>query len=189
MTLKKMDSAYSGSDDLIYFQNLIPGTQDSPFIDRYKSNVLDNEPEGGINDVRRQLLLEFPPVLSFTESQKKGFYEHEAENCENFCCGAMQVTTFLDGKQFMQQKDSYMASTGSGKLYEGSADSIKNQMQNDIRQQSFSSNEQNQMMNGLQQFDSTVSQRGSGAVTNNSNELAPEQTRLNNPFLTKPTNN
>ena len=60
---------------LIFFQNLVPGTQNSPFIDRYKDAYLKDEAP---NSERKLFLNAFPPVLSFFEKQKKEFYDQEA---------------------------------------------------------------------------------------------------------------
>jgi hypothetical protein len=182
-----METSLTQSEGLIYFQNLVPGTKDSPFIDRYKSEVLDNDPVDDLNTERRQLLNEFPPVLSFYENEKKKFYEKEAGSCMSFCCGGVARISSLNGDVDMQKQDHYMVSTGSGTLYEGSAGDIKTQMQEDTHKQTFGSTEQAHILNGLKQFESIVTQRDdpNAAVKSNAFELAPEE-KSYNPFVTKP---
>lgn len=178
-----METGSTKSEGLIYFQNLVPGAKDSPFIDRYKSEVLDDD----VGSERHQLLNEFPPVLSFSEAQKKKFYDGEAQNCQQFCCGGMAYNSDLSGNYSLTQQDHYMVSTGSGTLYEGSAGDIKTQMQEDIHNQSFGSTGQNQMMDGLKQFESIVAQRvePNAGVKSSAFDLAPEEKSFN-PFMTKP---
>lgn len=174
MKLSKMGET-NEPKDLLYFQNLIPGTSDSPFIDRFKKQVLDdNDPD---NERRKSLLDEFPPILSFTAKQKKKFYEDEAQNCA-FCCGGV-----LRNNDTQKQTDNYMYSNGSGKLYEGSASQIKSQAQEDIRQEPFGSSAQSQKIAALNQFDAVVNQRGE----NNSpkaSEATQKQTSSPSPLKT-----
>lgn len=172
-------------ENLIYFQNLVPGKQESPFIERFKQECLNDEDEN--NEERKQLLNEFPPVLSFSEQQKKKFYEDEAKNCQQFCCGSMQVSNDALGGVSMKQQDNYMLSTGSGKLYEGSAAQIKSEIQDDIHQESFGSLKQEQGIAGLKQFDAVVSARGQSNAEVNTNEAAEQSSY--SPFQTIPKPN
>ena len=172
---------------LHYFQNLVPGKQDSPFIDRYCGECLDEEKDEEMTSARRQLLNNFPPVLSFYEQQKKRFYEEEARRCQQFCCGGMQVQSDLLGNPVLQQQDNYMLSVGSGKLYEGGAKGIKDEMQEDIRQEPFGSEKQQQIISGLNQFNSIVEQReaGHGHSPSSATEQAANEQGYN-PFKTTP---
>ena len=168
------------SDNLIYFQNLIPGQPESPFIDRFKKECLVGEED---EEEREKLLAnQFPPVLSFTDKQKKKFYEEEAKNCQQFCCGSMTVTADPEtGKPLLNSQDNYMLSTGSGKLYEGSAATIKNEMQQDIRQEPFGSANQEQAIGELNKFGKIVDQRGAPSESTQFQEnshLSPLKTKL-----------
>ena len=118
--------------DLIYFQNLVPGEQNSPFIARFKKECLGDDEKDEVNEARQGLLNKFPPVLSFLEDQKKKFYEDEAKKCKSFCCGNVQISNDASGVISMKQQDKYMLSTGTGKLYEGTAGQIKKEIQDDI---------------------------------------------------------
>lgn len=174
------------SKPLIYFQNLIPGTQDSPFIDRYKQECLTDT--DGEHLERKQLLNEFPPVLSFSEKQKKAFYDKEAVNCAQFCCGAMGLSQDISGNTLLQPQDHYMLSVGSGKLYEGRASDIKSEMQEDIHQAAFGSPEQQKSIDGFKQFEEAVTQRGHkepGLNTSEANQSLQSESGLS-PFQTIP---
>ncbi|WP_058535720.1 hypothetical protein [Legionella saoudiensis] len=180
MSQNKLDN-----QQLIFFQNLVPGTQNSPFIDRYKDTYLKDEPP---NSERKLFLNAFPPVLSFYEKQKKEFYDKEAENCTQFCCGAMGVSNSIDGSVSFKNLDKYMFSSGSGTLYEGSANNIKSQIQNDIQQSGFGSKQQNDLIAGLQQFNSAISERTQriGLESPLSEMTGPDDSPFN-PFKTSPT--
>lgn len=159
----------SESSSLIFFQNLVPGTQESPFIDRYKSACLNDE--SAMTQMRKQLLNEFPPVLSFNHQQKKKFYEEEARNCQQFCCGGMSLDSDLKGNSFLEPKDHYMLSIGNGTLYEGSQDQIKDEMQTDVRQEQFGSAKQDQLISSIKHFDDLVAQRDQKPSTSKTSEL------------------
>lgn len=155
---KELDKTMPELKPLIYFQNLVPGKQESPFIDRYKSECLNDENEQD-HKMRSQLLNEFPPVLSFDEKQKKKFYEEESVRCQQFCCGFMHLSSDLSGNYFLKPQDSYMLSIGNGKLYEGNSEHIKGEMQADVHQEPFGSAKQEQIISGIKQFDAIVAQR------------------------------
>ena len=146
-------------EKLQFFQNIVPGKQESPFIERYKEECLSEDNEE--NNERRQLLNHFPPVLSFYEQQKKKFYEKEAQNCQQYCCGGMSMNMSGD-KPILEPKDHYMFSTGSGKMHEGNASSITKAVEDDIRKEPFGSPQQNKEIAALQQFANIVDQRQQG---------------------------
>lgn len=180
MSLNKLDN-----QELIFFQNLVPGTQNSPFIDRYKDAYLKDEP---LNSERQFFLNAFPPVLSFFEKQKKDFYTQEAQNCTQFCCGGMGVSYGIEGDVNFKTLDNYMFSSGSGTLYEGSASNIKSQIQSDIQQSGFGSKQQNDLISGLQQFNSAISERAQrmGIESPHMSEMTGPEDSSFNPFKTSP---
>ncbi|CEG58480.1 hypothetical protein [Legionella fallonii] len=187
MTLQPFQKAEE-VEKLQFFQNLVPGQQKSDFINRYQAECLPEDNEE--NAERRQLLNHFPPVLSFYEQQKKKFYEKEAQDCKQFCCGSMSMNMNGD-KAVLEPADNYMLSIGSGKLYQGSADTIKHSMQSDIRQASspnggslpFGSPQQAQAIDGLRQFENIVAQREQG---NTPAQADMTQDQKFNPFQTAP---
>lgn len=169
-------------EKLQFFQNLVPGTPNSPFIERYKEECLSEDNEE--NNERSQLLNHFPPVLSFYEQQKKKFYEKEAQNCQQYCCGGMAMNMSGD-KPSWEPKDHYMLSTGSGKMYEGSSSSITKAVQDDIRKEPFGSPQQNKEISALQQFANIVDQRQQGASPAKPGQSADmAQSQQFNPFKT-----
>ena len=175
----------SESSSLIYFQNLVPGTQESSFIERYKSECLNDE--SAMTQMRKQLLNEFPPVLSFNIQQKKKFYEEEARNCQQFCCAGMGLDSDLMGNSFLKPKDNYMLSIGTGTFYEGSREQIKEEMQTDVRQEQFGSAKQEQLISGIKLFDDIVAHRDQKPATSQAPELEQKSERnTQNPFNTKP---
>ncbi|MDR3503361.1 MAG: hypothetical protein P4L79_12360 [Legionella sp.] len=181
MSQNKLDN-----QQLIFFQNLVPGTHNSPFIDRYKNAYLKDEAP---NSERKIFLNAFPPVLSFFEKQKKEFYDQEAQNCTQFCCGGMGISYGIEGNVNFKTVDNYMFSPGSGTLYEGRANNIKSQIQSDIQQSGFGSKQQNDLISGLQQFNSVISERTQrmGMEPSHRSEMTgPEDSSLN-PFKTSPT--
>ncbi|CAM4498110.1 MAG: hypothetical protein LEGION0403_FIIPPAGN_01724 [Legionella sp.] len=181
MSLNKLDD-----QPLIFFQNLVPGIQNSPFIDRYKDVYLKDEAP---NSERNLFLNAFPPVLSFFEKQKKEFYAQEAKNCSQFCCGGMGMSHGIEGDVNFNALDNYMFSAGSGTLYEGSANNIKSQIQNDIQQSGFGSQQQNDLISGLKQFNSAISDRTLRMAMESpqmSEMTGPEDSSFN-PFKTSPT--
>lgn len=175
MKLSKMGES-NEPKDLLYFQNLVPGTSDSPFIDRYKKECLDdNDPD---NERRKSLLDEYPPILSFHPQQKKKFYEDEARMC-SFCCGGV-----LTSDNGLKNIDNYMYSNNSGKLYEGSAANIKSQLQEEARQEKFGSAEQNQRMTEINQFSAVVDQREKNSAPAMTNAATQKQSSTLNPLKT-----
>ncbi len=171
-------------EKLQFFQNLVPGKQESPFIERYKEECLNEDNEE--NNERKQLLNHFPPVLSFYEQQKKKFYEKEAQNCQQYCCGGMSMN-MSDDEPLLEPKDHYMFSTGSGKMYEGNASSITKAVQDDIRKEPFGSAQQNQEISALQQFANIVDQRQIGTSPAKPDQSASmTQDQKYNPFQTAP---
>lgn len=173
--------------EMLFFQNMLPGLQQSPFIDRFKDRCLDpgqNE-EDEVDQFRRKLLNESPPVLSFTgKKQKDKFYEEEAKNCQQFCCGGVAVTSEL-GEVSVKPQDNYLLSVGTGKFYEGSATTVKGQLKEDIYKDSFGSPKQNQEVAGLKEFEGKVAQREQESPSLSSTEAphAEKQSGLN-PFQT-----
>ncbi len=170
----------SKAQDLICFQNLVPGQQESPFIERFIDVCLGDEEA----DERKQLLDEIPPVLSFSnEGQKKSFYDDEAKNCQQFCCRGVSVESELgdSDKTVLKSIDNYMYSIGLDKVYEGSADNIKEQMQEEVGQEAFGGTKQKQIVDGLKQFESVVEKRGEAQALSKSPEKTEETSRAPKP--------
>lgn len=157
MTTKKKEIVKP--TNLQYFQNLIPGVHNSPFIKRYQDECLNEENDQNTEERGQLLNISFPPVLSFYEKQQKEFYEKEAQNCQQFCCGSMGLNESLSSDAFLEKKDNYMLSIGNGKLYEGSFSTIKEEMKQNVQQKPFGSDEQEELMTGLKEFESKVTQR------------------------------
>ncbi|WP_454780746.1 hypothetical protein [Legionella sp. WA2022007384] len=154
-------------DKMIYFQNLVPGKQESPLINDFRSECLDTENNESIKKQREMLLMEFPPILSFrNEQQRKKFYEDEAVKCQQFCCGGLSPISaeFVHDIAFIP-KDDYVFSAGNGQLYEGSTKTIEQTIKEDITQEQFGSPNQNTLMDGLTTFDKAVTQRVQTSAT------------------------
>lgn len=101
----------------------------------------------------------------------------------------MGMSYGIDGDVAFKTIDHYMFSTGSGTLYEGSANNIKAHIQSDIQQSGFGSKQQNDLISGLQQFNSAISertQRMSVEPSLMSEMTGPEDSSLS-PFKTSPT--
>lgn len=166
---------------MIFFQNLSLGSQQSQFIDHFKSECIAFENNELIKKKREQLLLQQPPILSFyNEDQEKRFYEHEVKKNERFCCGKITPISiaFMSDIVF-SPKDHYVYSPGNGKFYAGSQKAIGESLRQDIRQASFGSADQNELMNDLKTFDATISQR---SQSNASVEIdAPSLSELKSP--------
>ncbi|QMT60294.1 hypothetical protein [Legionella sp. PC997] len=173
-------------DKMIYFQNLVPGLQQSPLINDFKSECLDAEPNESIKKQREMLLMEFPPILSFrNEQQKKKFYEDEAVKCHQFCCGGLSPISanFVDDIAFTP-KDDYVFSAGNGQLYEGSTKTIDQTIKEDITQQQFGSPTQNTLMDGLIKFDKAVTQRIQASAAIEAESPSLTEMKAPNPFDT-----
>ena len=160
--------------NMIFFQNLVPGIPASPFIKSFKNRVL-NEDNAQDDEAkyREQLLLRTPPILSFrNKQQKEDFYKKEASDCNQFCCGGM-VPIPGPGNNHAP-KDNYVLSTGSGKLYQGSANEIKSQLQQDIRTgglgEGFQSGKLDQAINGLNEFSNIVSKHNQSKMSSEPTE-------------------
>lgn len=176
---------HENQQSMIYFQNLVPGVQKSPLIDDFKHSILGDSEEVD-NSERSQLLNHFPPVLSFADQQqKKKFYDDEAAQCRQFCCGGMKPSQAAGESAKLQPIDHYMLSTGSGTLFEGSAASIKTEMQTAVHQESFGSERQSQLINGLNQFNAIVSEREQ-MTSDNENQMSQSKDTAPNPFQTTP---
>ncbi|KTD56980.1 hypothetical protein Lsan_2602 [Legionella santicrucis] len=166
---------------MIFFQNLALGQQQSHFIDHFKSECIAFENNEEIKKQREQLLLQYPPILSFhDEYQEKIFYENEIKNHQQFCCGKITPISIASISDIVfSSKDSYVFSPGNGKFYTGSQKAIVENLKQDISQASFGSSDQNVLMNSLKTFDATVSQR---SQSNTSVEIdAPPLPELKSP--------
>ncbi|KTC79561.1 hypothetical protein [Legionella cherrii] len=171
-------------NEMIFFQNLVPGKQQSPLIDHYRSNVLDEEKDENIKQQRNALLMEFPPILSFRdEQQKKKFYDDEAKKCQQFCCGGMNPLSaaFISDIAFVP-KDDYVYSSGNGELYQGSQKEIGSAIKEGISQIPFGSSGQEKLMDSLKTFNETVTQRSqsTGSIETESPTLG--EIKSPNPF-------
>ncbi|KTC90305.1 hypothetical protein OQJ15_04800 [Fluoribacter dumoffii] len=154
-------------NEMLYYQNLVPGQQKSPLIDDFRSECLEQEKDELIKKHRAGLLMEFPPILSFSNAQEKNkFYEKEAQNNQQFCCGGMAPisVSFVNGTAF-SAKDDYMFCSGSGQIYEGSKKTIDEEIKEDICQEPFGSPSQEALMDGLKIFDNAVAQRNQSSIT------------------------
>nr|ABW87815.1 hypothetical protein [Legionella jamestowniensis] len=169
--------------DFIYFQNMVPGKQESPFIQQFKQACLDSEPDEDVKQYRQQLLGNFPPILTFkNKKQEEDFYKQEAMNCSNFCCGEV-----VPEQSNPSVKDNYKLSIGNGELYEGNADSVKSQLKEDINSETFGSPQQEQYLNGLKEFSTKVSERESPSLlTKQSEDLDQSKDATSTPFKTTP---
>ncbi|WP_392537200.1 hypothetical protein [Legionella sp. 227] len=175
-------------NEMIFFQNLVPGKQQSPLIDHYRSNVLDEERDEHIKQQRNALLMEFPPILSFRdEKQKKKFYDDEAKNCQQFCCGGMNPLSaaFIRDIAFVP-KDDYVYSSGNGELYQGSQKEIGSAIKEGINQVPFGSSGQKQLMDSLKTFDATVTQRSQSTDSIETESPTLGEMKSPNPFNTTP---
>ncbi|STY29296.1 Uncharacterised protein [Legionella wadsworthii] len=146
---------------MIYFQNLVPGKNDSELVANFRAECLDSEDNETMKMQRNALLLEFPPILSFlSEEQKKKFYEQQQMNCLKFCCGSLSpITASTVNDIAFSSNDEYVFSPGNGQLYEGSQKTIQSQIKDGINQEQFGSPAQKDLMEGLSTFDKAVNQR------------------------------
>ncbi|KTD68260.1 MULTISPECIES: hypothetical protein [Legionella] len=184
MAQNKYDQKPIQLGDMIFFQNLVPGKQQSPLIDHYRSNVLNAEKDEHMKQQREALLMEYPPILSFhNDQQKKEFYDEEAKCRKQFCCGALNPLTaaFINDIAF-SPKDDYVFSSGNGQFYTGSQKAIGNAIKGDISQAPFGSTSQQELMSDLKAFDDTVAQRGQSTTTFDSDSPALAEIKSPNPF-------
>ena len=160
---------------MIFFQNLVPGKQDSPFIDRFKESCLETEDDEELKEDREQLLTIYPPVLSFKNNkQEKEFYESEAQSCSQFCCGGVaQLSPEYNPSENTPLPDNYKLSIGTGTLYEGSASEIASKLGKDTSVERFGSPRQEQQIAGMKDFAAIVSQRTPEAVSEGPARQAP----------------
>ncbi|CAM3024031.1 Uncharacterised protein [Legionella steigerwaltii] len=184
MTQNKQDQKPIQLSEMIFFQNLVPGKQQSPLIDHYRSEVLNKEEDGQMKQRREALLMEFPPVLSFRdEQQKKEFYDEEAKCRKQFCCGGLNPLSaaFISEIGF-SPKDDYVFSPGNGQFYEGSQKTIGNTIKGDISREPFGSASQEELMEGLKTFDDTVAQRTQSSTTFEPESPTLAEIKSPNPF-------
>lgn len=167
MSQNKQEQAPIQLGKMIFFQNLVPGLQESPLINHFRSECLDKENDESLKKQREALLMEFPPILSFvSKKQKDKFYEQETTICNQFCCAGMTPisASFVNDIAFTP-KDEYVFSPGNGQLYEGSQKSIDNTIKEDMSQEQFGSSNQKALMDGLATFDKTVTERTQSSAT------------------------
>ncbi|STX52483.1 Uncharacterised protein [Legionella busanensis] len=162
---------------MILFQNLKPGIPDSSLVKDFREKCINKEEkEDKVEQQRGQLLNNFPPILVFrSKKQEKNFYEEEAERMCDFCCAGV-----ADEGNKLSPQDNYKLSIGSGRLYEGSADSIRMQVQEDIRKEPFGSPKQERGLKGLKEFNNLVKQVEQQNLTSSSNQEC--KTSIPNPF-------
>ncbi|STX29961.1 Uncharacterised protein [Legionella beliardensis] len=162
---------------MILFQNLKPGTPDSSLVKDFKEECIDKEEkEDTVEQQREQLLNNFPPILAFRgQKQEKDFYKRKAEEMCDFCCAGVAD---VGGELSLQ--DNYKLSIGTGTLYEGSADSIREQVQQDIRKEPFGSLKQEQGLESLKEFNNLVKQVEQQGLTSASTQ--ERNTSIPNPF-------
>ncbi|KTD22293.1 Uncharacterised protein [Legionella lansingensis] len=174
-------------ENLIFLQNLIPGKQDSLFIESFKQNVLDKDDDEEQKQYRQQLLNQSPPKLTFrSKKEEDEFYKKEAINCSNFCCGSQVLQTNLYTHQInLVPDDNYMLSIGTGKLYEGTASKIRGELQDDIRSEPFGSTKQGQVLTGLKEFNTTLDQEVQGSPSLETKEASAKE-KSRSPFQTEP---
>lgn len=184
MSQNKQEQVPIQLDKMIFFQNLVPGQQKSPLIDHFKSECLDTEEKESIKKQREALLMEFPPILSFrNEQQKKKFYENEAMNCQQFCCGGLTpISASVVNDITFTPKDDYVYSPGSGQLYEGNQKTIDSAIKEDISQEQFGSPSQKALMGGLAVFDGTIAQRNQSSATMEAESPSLTEIKRPNPF-------
>lgn len=169
---------------LIFFQNLVPGKQDSSLIQEFKMQCLDKENDPKIKQYREQLLNNNPPILTFRQKKEEGdFYNQQAKDCSSFCCGGtVAINPFSPHP--IEIKDSYMFSAGTGELFKGSAQNIQSQLKGVISSETFGSAKQMQYVNGFNEFNNSVLTR---EATNSVSEFSPKnETTSSSPFKTTP---
>ncbi len=184
MSQNKQEQAPIQLGNMIFFQNLVPGLQKSPLIDHFRLKCLDTENNESLKRQREALLMEFPPILSFiSKKQKDQFYEKEAINCKQFCCGGMTPisASFVNDIAFTPT-DHYVFSPGSGQLYEGSQETIGNTIKDDVAQQQFGSSSQKALMDSLATFDKAVTERTQSSATMEIESPSLTEIKSLNPF-------
>ena len=165
-------------NDRIYFQNLVPGKQNSPLIDAFRQFLVEDERNEAECYKSKQLLMSSPPVLSFSnDANKKYFYESQAKKCTEFCCGGVEISHDALGKTSMNNKNHYLVSIGTGHVYEGPAKEIQKEIKNDLDKAAFGSEEQTKGIEGLKKFNAIVAERepikGSALDSKKSQEELP----------------
>lgn len=167
--------------DLVFFQNLIPGKQESPLIQQFRKMCIDTEENEQVKNYREGLLNNTPPTLTFrNKQQEEDFYKKEAKNCSEFCCGGVA----FQGDS-LASEDNYKLSIGNGTLYEGSAKDITTQLQKDISSETFGSSKQEQGINGLKEFSKISSQREERGFTSQQSSQSIDNT-TSSPLQTEP---
>ncbi|MCE0723757.1 MULTISPECIES: hypothetical protein [Legionella] len=184
MSQNKQEQAPIQLGKMIFFQNLVPGLQESPLVNRFRSECLDKENDESLKKQREALLMEFPPILSFvSKKQKEQFYEQEAMNCKQFCCGGMTpISSSFVSDIIFTPKDDYVFSPGNGQLYEGSQKAIGNTIKEDMNQEQFGSPSQKALMDGLAGFDKTVTERTRSSATVEIESPSLTEVKSPNPF-------
>lgn len=182
MAQAKQEKMNQAMRDFIYFQNMIPGKHDAPFIQQFKQECLDSEENEDVKQYRQQLLNNFPPILTFkNKKQEEDFYNRQAMDCE-FCCGEMAMQ-----QANPSMKDSYRFSMGTGELYQGNSEDIKSQLKEDINSQTFGSPKQETYIKGLNEFSAKISQREPPSFSSEQQENADQsKNAASTPFNTKP---
>ncbi|KTD41315.1 hypothetical protein [Legionella parisiensis] len=184
MSQNKQEQAPVQLGKMIFFQNLVPGQQKSPLIDHFRLECIDTENNESLKKQREALLMEAPPILSFvSKKQKEQFYENEAINCKQFCCGGLTPISpsFVNDIAFTPS-DHYVFSPGSGQLYEGNQKTIGNTIKDDIGQEQFGSLSQKALMDGLATFDKAVTERTQSSATIEVESPSLTEMKSPNPF-------
>ena len=166
--------------NLLHFQNLIPGIFDSQFLNDYKDYLETESNDLETKKYRMDLLSQSPPILTFkNEDALKKFYEEEAKKC-GFCCAALGLTQTASGETI----DYYMYSLGNGKIYEGSVEEISSQL-NAFSKASENSSDKTIGIKAMHSFAKQVSERGTYEQPQIATKLATESNSPN-PFETIP---
>lgn len=152
-------------ENMIFFQNLVPGQPNTPFIDEFKKFCLEDEEDEDTKAYRNKLLENNPPTLSFKNKQEEDdFYKKQSQNCSTFCCGGvLQPMDSSSGNNILSE-DRYKVSLGMEKLYEGTAGEIRQEMKADIGKLQDGSPEAKHIQKGLGEFNAIVEQRNSREV-------------------------
>lgn len=156
MTPEEKERSNQQSNNLIYFQNLVPGYPDSQLIRDFKMHCLEQEENEELRQYREQLLNNNPPILTFrSKKEEDEFYEKEAQSCAQFCCGSFSVNA--DNKPILQ--DNYNYSIGNGELYQGSSSQISTQIKSQMNATAFGSTKHEQYFDGLKVLNANTKDR------------------------------
>lgn len=164
--------------NMVIFQNMIPGTPNSQLVAEFKKNCLGQEQDEEQKKYREQMTTNIPPILSFlSQKQMEEFYKKIAGVCE-FCCGRAGLSA--------GGSDYYMYSMNNDdKLYQGKASEIVDEIKQDIKASAFGSKEQEQRMSGLTDFTTKVAERNQ-AMNPEMPANTQQQVTAPNPFKMAP---